>query len=151
NNAIPLADDWHLSFWESQPVPAGVDEGSTEVDLEMDSEPALVFTEVKMDATPTAGTTNDPNRNQLVRNLDIGYEQAAKQGKKFAVIYITPDASEPAIVNDIRKNQHAFPANPKVPPDQIKACLYWCPWGLIGRIVHEALERNAMDEIERGF
>lgn len=151
NNAIPPADDWHLSFWESQPVPAGVDEGSTEVDLEIDSEMALVFTEVKMDAAPTTGTTHDPNRNQLVRNLDIGYGQAAKQVKKFAVIYITPDASEPAIVGDIRRNQHPFPANPQTPPGQITDCLHWCSWGLIGRIVHEALERDAMDEMERGF
>jgi hypothetical protein len=151
NNTIPPADDWHLSFWESQPVPAGVGEGSTEVDLEMDSEPALVFTEVKMDAAPTAGTTHDANRNQLVRNLDIGYEQAAKQKKRFAVIYVTPDESEPAIVDDIRKNQHAFPANPQVPPDQIRVCLYWCPWRSIGSVVHEALERDAMDEVERSF
>jgi hypothetical protein len=67
--AMPESDDWHLSFWEAQHLPAGLDEGSTKVDLEIDSEPALVFAEVKLDAPPSAGTTHDPNRNQLVRNL----------------------------------------------------------------------------------
>jgi hypothetical protein len=149
--AIPASDDWHLSFWKGQHVPAGLDEGSTNVDLEMDSDPALVFAEVKLDAPPSAGTTHDPNRNQLVRNLDIGYERAARAGKKFAVVYVTADTAEPAIVAEIRLNEQAFHANKSVPPERGRACLYWCPWGWIGDVIHEALERDGLNETEKSF
>jgi hypothetical protein len=117
----------------------------------MDSEPSLVFAEVKLDAPPSAGTTHDPNRNQLVRNLDIGYERAAKAGKKFAVVYVTPDTAEPAIVAEIHRKEQAFHANTGVPPEQVRACLYWCPWGCIGAVVHDALERDGLSETEKWF
>jgi hypothetical protein len=148
---IPTSDDWHLSFWESQPVPAGLVEGSTKVDLEMDSEPALVFVEVKLAAVPSTGTTHDPNRNQLVRNLDIGYNRSARSGKKFAVLYITPDSVEPAIVAEIRGSARAFPANEGATPERIRTCLYWCPWASIGTITHDALERDSLNETEKWF
>jgi hypothetical protein len=149
--AIPGSDDWYLSFWEGQHVPAGLDEGSTKVDLEMDSDPALVFAEVKLDAPPSPGTTHDPNRHQLVRNLDIGYERAARAGKKFALVYVTPDTAEPAIVEEIRREEQAFHANKGVSPEQIRTCLYWCPWGSIGAVVHDALERDGLNETEKWF
>jgi hypothetical protein len=148
---LPAPDDWQVSFWEPQHVPAGLSEGSTKVDLELDSELALVFTEVKLDAPPSAGTTHDPNRNQLVRNLDVGYERAAKARQKFAVVYITPDAEKPAIVEEVRRNEQGFNGNRGVSPEQIRACLYWCPWGEIGVVVHEALERDALIESEKWF
>jgi hypothetical protein len=151
SGTIPAAEDWHLSFWEAQLVPAGVPEGPTKVDLEMDSEPALVFTEVKMDAPPSAGTIHDPDRDQLTRNLDIGHEKATRLGKAFAVIYITPDAREPAIVAEVRRGERSFPANPGVPATQITSRLFWCSWGSIGVAVHDALESDALGEVEKGF
>jgi hypothetical protein len=94
-NADISADDWRFSFWEKQPRPIGVLEGSTEVDLVLtSSSPILVFVEVKMDAPPSAGTSSDPERNQLIRNLDIGNRRAQAQEKTLAAIYITPDMEE---------------------------------------------------------
>jgi hypothetical protein len=151
SGAIPASDDWHLSFWEAQHVPAGLYDGSTKVDLEMDSEAALAFTEVKLDAPPSVGTTHDPNRNQLVRNLDIGYQRAAKAGKKFALVYVTPDIAEPAIVKQIRREARAFHANKGVHPDQVRTCLYWWSWASIGDVVHDALERDSLNETENWF
>jgi hypothetical protein len=148
---IPTSDDWHLSFWESQPVPAGLVEGSTKVDLEMDSEPALVFVEVKLAAVPSTGTAHDPNRNQLVRNLDIGYNRSARSGKKFAVLYISPDSVKPAIIAEIRRSVRAFPANEGAPPERIRMCLYRWPWASIGDITHDALERDGLTETEKWF
>jgi hypothetical protein len=60
-----------------QPRPTGIREGNTVVDLVLDSVATLVFVEVKMDAPASSGTTSNLNRNQLARNLDIGYRRAA--------------------------------------------------------------------------
>lgn len=151
DGAIPASARWHFGFWKAQQVPAGLDEGSTKVDLEIDSESALVFAEVKLDAQPSAGTKRDPNRNQLVRNLDIGYTRAANVGKKFAVVYITPDTTTPAVVAEIRQKERAFHANKDIPPELVRACLFWCSWGQIGETVHDALENNGLNETEKRF
>ena len=80
-DTIPEADDWLLSFWERQPFPQGIREGSTNVDLDMNSTPGVVFAEVKMDAGPSTGTRHTEKRSQLVRNLGqrIAEEAAKKQ------------------------------------------------------------------------
>jgi hypothetical protein len=46
---------WKFSFWEKQPKPVGLLEGSTEVDWVIESETSVVFVEVKMDAQASRG------------------------------------------------------------------------------------------------
>lgn len=60
NNTVGPAALWKFDFWEKQPRPQGVIEGSTEVDLVLESVTAVVFVEVKMGAAPSAGTKSDP-------------------------------------------------------------------------------------------
>ncbi len=137
-------------------MPTGVCEGATEVDLEMDSAEALVYTEVKLDADPSGGTSHDAERDQLTRNLDIGYAQAAAAGKRFAVVYVTADAEEPAIVADIRRGGRTFAANPGVDPDTIaaRAPALGAAGGSVGNVVREAAVRDTLGETEqvvRGF
>ena len=55
-----------FGFWETQRRPIGIREGITIVDLVLDSNFALVFVEAKLDAPASAGTTGDPDRNQLL-------------------------------------------------------------------------------------
>lgn len=140
-NEIPPSDDWTFSFWEKQPRPVGVHEGSTEVDLVMSSPQYLVFTEVKMDAAPSSGTTNDPERNQLIRNLEIGYQRASKESKRFSVVYITPDIQEPAIVSRIRSIPHPFPTDR----------LFWSSWGMIGNTLAVSVQSGLLGATERKF
>lgn len=61
----------------------------------LESVASLVFAEVKMGAGPSAGTTSDPERDQLTRNLDVGYVGALRDKKQFALIYITPELAMP--------------------------------------------------------
>lgn len=140
-NEIPPSDNWTFSFWEKQPRPVGVHEGSTEVDLVMSSPQYIVFVEVKMDAAPSSGTTNDPDRNQLIRNLDIGNRRASREFKRFSVLYITPDMKEPAVVSRIRSSQHPFPT------DRI----FWSSWGMIGDALAVSVKTGLFDATERKF
>ena len=138
---IAPAEDWSFSFWEKQPRPVGVQEGSTEVDLVITSADDVIFVEVKMDASPSAGTTHDPLRNQLIRNLDIGHRRALAQSKRFSLVYITPDETLPAEVGQIRSAVHSFPTDR----------LFWSPWGSIGDQLAHAIATGSDRRTERRF
>lgn len=141
--------DWEFSFWESQPKPVGIVEGSTEVDLVLASEGRLVFVEVKIDAEPSRGTTHDPARNQLIRNLDIGYKRALAEKKDFALIYITPALKEPQIVVQIKQSGAHFPVNPDIDPGVILQCLQWTSWSTIGDAAAKALKAGQPASVEK--
>lgn len=144
--------EWSIEFWQKQPRPIGPGaEGSTVVDLVIESSDTLVFVEVKMDAPASARTTHDPNRNQLVRNLDVGFSRAAGSGRQFALVFITPDLVEPALVRVVRSGSGPFPSNPGVPPSQILACLHWTPWSSIGDELASAYEARRLNDSERLF
>jgi len=140
-NSIDPAIDWKFRFWEKQPRPIGVNEGSTEVDLVIFSTNDLVFVEAKMDAAPSTGTTTDPSRDQLTRNLDIGNRRAFKDHKRFSLIYVTPDMSEPHEVSRIRSSQQPFPTDR----------LFWSSWGLVGDVLAASINAKAFSPSEREF
>ena len=142
---------WAFSFWETQPRPIGIREGSTIVDLVLESDIALVFVEVKLDAPASAGTTDDPDRNQLVRNLDIGYRRAIDAGKQFALIFVTPDTAEPHLVNSMRAGDGPFPGNPAAAPATITSCLHWASWASVGGVLAAAYSSGIFSESESGF
>jgi hypothetical protein len=110
-----------------------------------------VFAEVKMDAEPSQGTRSDPERNQLLRNLDIGYRRARQVEKAFALVYVTPDASEPDIVARLRTEPRTFPANADLDWQKISACLFWSSWSLIGNVVADSYIAGKLDSVEQKF
>ena len=143
--------EWSVDFWETQPRPIGVIEGSTIVDLVLESSNILIFVEVKMDAPASLGTTHDPKRNQLARNLDIGYRRATAGGKDFGLVFVTPELKEPAIVGRVRSSLGPFPTNLGVPPESIVACLRWAPWASVGDAVAEAYSSGSLEGCEQKF
>jgi hypothetical protein len=143
---------WMFSFWEKQPKPIGpLGEGSTEVDLVLESGKLLTFVEVKMDAEPSRGTRNDPERNQLLRNLDVGHRRAREAKRAFALVYVTPDLSEPEIVLRLRTDSCTFPANADVDACAIRACLFWSSWSLVGSVLAASYSGGKLDNVERKF
>jgi hypothetical protein len=151
NSAVGPAAPWKFDFWEKQPRPQGVIEGSTEVDLVLESAAAVVFVEVKMGAAPSAGTRSDPERNQLIRNLDVGYVRALRDKKQFALIYVTPEQAQPEIVNRINNQAPVFPGSLNIDPAQIASCLYWSSWAAIGDVVADAYSAGRLDETGQRF
>jgi hypothetical protein len=150
-SSIAGINPWLKLTTANQHKPMGSIEGSTEVDLVMESEGSLVFVEVKMAAEPSSGTKADPERNQLIRNLDVGYSCAEQAGKAFALVYVTPDLVKPDIVARIQTQSASFPANPKTEEQAIKSCLYWTSWGSIGDVLAESVVSRRLSEIEHCF
>src|SRR5947209_14483946 len=119
SGAVSTSSSWEFDFWQKQPRPQGLIEGSTEVDLVLETATALVFVEVKLGAAPSAGTISDPERNQLTRNLDVGYVRALRDNRQFAVIYVTPEQTTPEIVGRLKSDTTSFPCSPGVDPRHI--------------------------------
>ena len=151
NLSIQDSANWSFSFWERQPMPVGIQEGSTEVDVVLDSDDKLIFIEAKLGANASYGTAYDPSRNQLIRNLDIGYNRASTDGKRFALIFLTPDLSQPHIVDRIHKQKKSYPANPSIDPDLINQCQFWSSWSTLGNIIMDAFESDELNDTEKKF
>jgi hypothetical protein len=113
NDSSLCWDGWQFRFWEKQQRPIGVIEGNTEVDLEIESDQAILFIEVKMDAEASHSTKSDPERNQLIRNLDVGFARADRDGKHFALIYVTPDLVSRRLWPESKVTPHRFRLTPK--------------------------------------
>jgi hypothetical protein len=150
-NTSLSSESWQFRFWEKQQRPIGVLEGNTEVDLELESEHATVFLEVKMDAEASHSTKADPERNQLIRNLDVGFAHASRDGKHFALIYVTPDLVQPEIATRIQGQAASFPANPEADEHAIRSCLYWSSWSDIGEVLADSYRSGLLTDIERRF
>src|SRR5205085_1423225 len=109
------------------------------------------FVEVKMDAPASSRTTHDPNRNQLIRNLDIGFCRATKVNKAFALIFLTPELQQPDLVRAVRDYSAPFPANPQISPNVISKCLYWTPWATVADATATALAKGSLSKSESKF
>ena len=142
---------WDFSFWERQSIPIGIQEGSTEVDLVLQSDDVIIFVEAKLGAKPSHGTTHTSDRNQLVRNLDVGYLRATKENKGYASIYLTPDLSQPDIVDRIRNQEDSYPANPSIDPQLINQCLFWSSWAKLGYVIVDAYYSDKLNSTEKKF
>ncbi len=151
NSSLFRSDQWQFSFWEKQQRPIGVLEGNTEVDLLLESEQSTVFVEVKMDAEASHSTKADPERNQLVRNLDVGFLRATRDGKHFALIYVTPDLVQPELVSRLQSQPASFPANANTDDQKIRSCLHWTSWSHIGDVVAEPYKSGFLNDVERNF
>ena len=77
-----MATSHDLAWQERATNPRQV-EGHTEVDLVFDGDDYLVFVEAKLHSDISPGTTYDPDRNQIVRNIDCLIEQAGDREPFF--------------------------------------------------------------------
>ena len=69
--------------WQKRANKPGPVEGRTEVDIVFDGTEYLVFVEAKLGSDVSEQTTNDPLRNQIVRNIDCAIEEAGDRYPLF--------------------------------------------------------------------
>jgi hypothetical protein len=80
-----------LKFWDKffPPLLRSFPEGSTQIDLTIETSNKLIFIEAKYKADISKNTKYDPNRDQIIRNIDVGSWAAKKRAKEFYFILLT--------------------------------------------------------------
>ena len=80
-----------LKFWDKYfpPPLRAFPEGETHVDLTIETSNKLIFIEIKYKADISKKTKHDPNRDQIIRNIDVGSLAAKKWAKEFYFILLT--------------------------------------------------------------
>lgn len=84
-----------LKFWDKYfpPMRRPFPEGETHVDLTIETSKKLIFVEAKYKADISQSTKHDPNRDQIIRNIDVGNWAAKKRAKVFYFILLTLQTS----------------------------------------------------------
>ena len=80
-----------LRLWDKYfpPLSRSIPEGETHVDLSIETSNQLIFIEAKYKADISKKTKHDPNRDQIIRNIDVGTWAAKKKAKEFYFILLT--------------------------------------------------------------
>jgi hypothetical protein len=100
---IPFSEDecrWAtFHFWRQFPAPPArtVPEGPTHVDLTIETPVKLIFVEAKYRSGLSAGTTHDSERDQVIRNVDVGSWAARQAGKEFHFVLLNSEADRASL------------------------------------------------------
>ena len=93
----PPADDTVVSLWLSVVPPpallAGGDEGASEIDVAIEGPTWVWFIEAKYRGDISTGTTTRPERDQVLRNIDVGSYYAGTREFFFSLLVSSPEAS----------------------------------------------------------
>ncbi len=97
----------NMSLWGKLPPPLSlhVKEGHTEFDVMIESEAFVWIIEAKYKSDISMGTTNDPTRNQVIRNIDVGLEYAKNKDFYFSLLILEDQKSRKgaAVINQYRQ------------------------------------------------
>lgn len=80
-----------IKLWQTAPPPSSLlrfqqDEGESEVDVVIETDRAVWFIEAKYKSDISLSTTNGPDRDQILRNLDVGSYYAGTRAFYFALL-----------------------------------------------------------------
>ena len=80
-----------LKFWDKYfpPMTRPFPEGGTHVDLTIETSKKLIFIEAKYKEDISKNTKHDPDRDQIIRNIDVGSWAAKKRAKEFYFVLLT--------------------------------------------------------------
>jgi len=83
-------------FWKECPPPPQrpVPEGNTHVDLTVETEKKLIFVEAKYKSEISDRTSHDSERDQIIRNIDVGSYEGQVKGKEFFFILLVPKSNK---------------------------------------------------------
>jgi len=85
-----------LYFWKEFPPPPGrtIPEGNTHVDLTVETDRKLIFVEAKYKSEISEHTNHDSERDQIIRNIDVGSYEGQVRGKEFFFILLVPKSNK---------------------------------------------------------
>jgi len=94
---VRMLSEAKLMFWRGKrakptykpPPNLGYREGNTEVDLTILAEKLIIFVEAKYYSKIGTHTAHGPNRDQIIRNIDVGTYYAWNKGLDFYFVFIT--------------------------------------------------------------
>jgi hypothetical protein len=112
SNAPAVNDETIVRLWERVRAPASLrtvqkDEGESEIDIMVESHRTVVFIEAKYRSDVSLRTTNNMNRDQIMRNLDVGSYWAAPRDFYF-ILLILNEARSPEgvrLLSEYRSDQ----------------------------------------------
>ena len=82
-----------VRLWESVPPPLGLladgDEGASEIDVVVEAPTWVWFIEAKYRSDISTGTTTRPDRDQILRNIDVGSSYAGVRQFFFSLLIST--------------------------------------------------------------
>jgi hypothetical protein len=95
-----------VKLWESVPPPLGLlavgDEGASEIDVVVEAPSWVWFIEAKYRSDIATGTTTRPDRDQVLRNIDVGSYYAGVRQFFFSLL-ISSEARSPEGVKRLRE------------------------------------------------
>ena len=105
-----------LRFWDKYfpPLLRSFPEGETHVDLTIETSNKLIFVEATYKADISKNTKHDPNRDQIIRNIDVGSWAAKKRAKEFYFFLLTLKTNTYSI-----NKLHHYKSNPSNIIEQI--------------------------------
>lgn len=126
------------------------DEGMSEIDIVIETEVSVWFIEAKFKSDISTGTTNDPTRDQIIRNLDVGSWYAGVREFYFALLIMDEEKTP----TGVKVLKHIWPALPSLShrPDamkNIKGCGL-LRWRDIAQVLQAAADGAPRDD-ERGY
>jgi len=84
----PQKIDIHLWFPVSPPPELRQDEGDSEIDVLIETENSVWAIEAKFKSDISTRTTHNPDRDQILRNIDVGSRYAGMRNYYFALLFL---------------------------------------------------------------
>lgn len=117
---VPQGDlsETTVDLWKSAPPPPSLlaegDEGISEIDIVLENPHWVCFIEAKYTSDISEGTTTRPDRDQVLRNIDVGSYYAGTRDFYFALLVCKPERSRNGIsaierYRDFKEVQHCLP------------------------------------------
>jgi hypothetical protein len=102
NGYIYPLDNISINLWKNVSAPPSIteiqkDEGDSEIDIIIESNQFVWFLEAKYTSDISLNTTNNENRDQIIRNIDVGSYYAGVKDFYFSLIYFDENKSKVGI------------------------------------------------------
>jgi len=147
-----------ITLWHSLAPPPGLlvggDEGISEIDVVIESSTWVWFIEAKYNSDISLGTTTRPERDQVLRNIDVGSYYAGVRQFFFSLL-VSSDARSPEGVKRMR--EYSDLSLPKLKleahrPDGLQnlKAIGQVTWAALGAVLEEA-SKQALREDERTY